>query len=77
MLEQDKLSEAEAAFKDAIRLQPQTANYYHILGHALERQDKLSKAREYFSEAVDLEPNNRKYQEDVERIQRLRLDRER
>src|SRR5262249_41495001 len=52
LLRVNKLDEAVAAFKEAIRLKPDYADAHNALGVALSRQDKLVEAEAAYREAI-------------------------
>ena len=57
LLRLDRLSEAEAHMREAIRLEPDGAEGYSGLGAALARQGRVADAIEAYREAVRLEPS--------------------
>jgi Flp pilus assembly protein TadD len=56
------LPEAEAAYREAVRLAPSNADYHNKLGLALRAQNKTAEARAAFAQAVRLDPKNAAYQ---------------
>jgi tetratricopeptide (TPR) repeat protein len=54
---QGKLAEAEAEYREAIRLQPNHAPAHYNLGVVLGRQGKLAEAERLFREALRLQPD--------------------
>lgn len=59
---EDKYSEAEQYFQEAVRLDPTDPEYHNNLGNALLRQRKYSEAEEHHREAVRLSPASAYYQ---------------
>jgi Flp pilus assembly protein TadD len=52
----DRLSEAEAAFRRAVDLEKENARYAFNLGLILMRQNRPADARPFFQKAVEIEP---------------------
>jgi superkiller protein 3 len=55
---QGKLADAEAEFREAIRLKPDHNGAHYILGRVLEHQGKLAEAEAAYREAIRLLPND-------------------
>jgi superkiller protein 3 len=55
---QSRLAEAEAEFRQAIRLKPSNAWNHHWLGDALKEQSRWEEAEAAYREAIRLEPND-------------------
>ena len=70
LIQQDKLADAELAFKEAIRLKPDVADYHNGLGATLEFQKKLAEAEAQYKEAVRLAPTQTLYQDNLRRVQK-------
>ena len=51
-----RLAEAEPAFREAWRLDPESHRYAYNLGLALERLGRPDEARPFFESALELEP---------------------
>jgi tetratricopeptide (TPR) repeat protein len=60
LFKQGKLEEAVAAFREAIRLQPDDAGAHIYLGNALRMQGKLDEAVASYREAIRLAPKHAK-----------------
>lgn len=63
---QQKLSEAEAAFREAVRLEPESALYHHNLGTVLNAQQNYGEAEKEITEAARLDPNNAVFKQNLE-----------
>jgi tetratricopeptide (TPR) repeat protein len=57
LIELGRYEEAEASFREAIRLRPDHANAYHSLGNALVRQKKRKEAAAAYRKASELWPD--------------------
>lgn len=68
LFQQNKHSEAEAAFREAVRLEPYKAAYHHNLGTALNAQSKLDEAEKEVELATRLAPNEEIYKKGLEVI---------
>src|SRR5205823_3937713 len=74
--DQKKLTEAEAAYRQAIALKPDFAWAYHHLGIALAAQKKLADAVEAFCKADQLLPDDPDIRDTLHQAERsLRLER--
>ncbi len=60
-----KYSEAETAFKGAIKLKPKGAVLHNNLGDSLYKQSKYSDAIVSYKKALELDPNNEEYKTDL------------
>ena len=67
---QEKWAEAEAAYRETIRLWPNGAWLHLSLGAALENQKKLAEAEVQYREAVRLAPAETVYQDALRRVQK-------
>jgi tetratricopeptide (TPR) repeat protein len=63
---QQKLGDAEAAFREAVRLEPTSALYHHNLGTVLNAQQNYGEAEKEINEAVRLDPNNAVFRQNLE-----------
>jgi cytochrome c-type biogenesis protein CcmH/NrfG len=63
--QKQKFAEAEAACREAIRLDPNYNQIYQLLGSALYYQGKLADAETAYRKAVQLDPNNSDRQYDL------------
>lgn len=63
---QKKYSEAEAAYREAVRLEPYNAGYHHNLGAALNVQNKFDEAEKEMELATRLAPNEEAYKKGLE-----------
>jgi tetratricopeptide (TPR) repeat protein/energy-coupling factor transporter ATP-binding protein EcfA2 len=61
LLRREDYAGAEAAFREAVRLEPDRANYHAGLGQALLGQKRYEAAARAFDEAVELRPDNAEY----------------
>ncbi len=68
LFQQNKHSEAEAAFREAVRLAPYNAAYHHNLGTALNAQSKLDEAEKEVELATRLAPSEEIYKKSLEVI---------
>jgi membrane associated rhomboid family serine protease len=62
-LEGKRNTEAEELYREALRLNPRQAGWWHNLGIAYQRQGRWPEAREAFQRAAALEPDNQQYQD--------------
>jgi protein O-mannosyl-transferase len=69
LLQQGRSSEAEQAYRNAIRLNPTAASVYFNLGVLLDKQGRRKEAADEIARAASLDPANKTY---VEYLQRLR-----
>jgi tetratricopeptide (TPR) repeat protein len=60
--------QAVAAFKEALRCQPENADYYTELGLHYQRNDLHRKALEMFQKALEIRPNHRSAQRGLANI---------
>lgn len=67
---QEKWAEAEAAYRETMRLWPNSAWLHLSLGAALENQKKLAEAEVQYREAVRLAPAETSYQDALRRVQK-------
>ena len=58
LIRKDKLDEASAAYREAIRLKPDDAEGHYGLGNALKGQGKLDEAIAEYREAIRLKPDH-------------------
>ena len=68
----NKLAEAESAFREAVRLDPKNAQYHDGLGASLANQGKFADAETAFQAAVKLDGNNPQFQAHLKKIQEVR-----
>ena len=67
LYEEGKFVEAATEYKQAIKINPQSAAIHNLLGLALDKQGLLEQAVLEYRNAVDLEPGNADYQANLER----------
>jgi superkiller protein 3 len=68
MLKEGKLDQAQAAFANALKINPLYASAHNDLGYLLERQGKLEQAAAEYQKAVEEQPNFRKARFNLARI---------
>jgi cytochrome c-type biogenesis protein CcmH/NrfG len=61
LFRQEKFEEAEAAYREAVRLRPQDATAFYWLGQTCYRQRKFAEAAAAFGEAARLQPGQWEY----------------
>lgn len=66
LFQQSKYTEAETAFREAVRLEPYNAAYHHNLGTALNIQNKLDEAEKEIELATRLAPNDETYKKGLQ-----------
>jgi tetratricopeptide repeat protein len=71
-LNQNRLKEAEAAFKGVVRLNPGDAQAYGNLGIICLRKGRLDQAEQYFRDAIRLNPDDTVAQQNLEALLRSR-----
>lgn len=62
-------AEAEFRFKQAIKLEPNNAEYLNNLAIICEILGKVDEARNYYKEALKIAPKNKKIKENYERFE--------
>jgi len=62
LIAEQKYAEAEAAYREAVRLDPRTAKYHDDLGNTLFAQEKYADAAAAYREALKLGPGNVLYE---------------
>ena len=67
---QNRLKEAEAAFKGVVRINPDDYQAYGNLGLICKRNGKLEKAEEYFRAAIRLNPDDAVARQNLESLMR-------
>jgi Flp pilus assembly protein TadD len=66
LYEEGKFVEAATEYKQAIKIDPQSAAIHNLLGLALDKQGLVEQAVLEYRSAVDLEPDNADYQANLE-----------
>ncbi len=65
---EDKFAEAERAYRQAVKLEPNNAKYHNVLGAILKDQRKYRAAEKAYRKAVALEPNKAEWQTDLNQV---------
>jgi Flp pilus assembly protein TadD len=65
---EDRFAEAEAAYRKAVKAEPNNAKLHNMLGAVLKDQKKLKEAEKAYRKAVELEPNGAEWHTDLGQI---------
>jgi Flp pilus assembly protein TadD len=71
LLKQEKYSEAETQFREAVRLSPNNPIYHYTLGKAFESRQNYAEAEIQYRQALGLNPGDATYQESLKRMQNI------